>query len=59
MRCAFVHPEVFDIDDNGDPVADAPPDRLSDEDMISLAKVCPNEAIVVERSGTYLVGGTD
>lgn len=59
MRCVYVAPKAFYTDDQGNPVANPATDQLCEEDLIALAQLCPNDAIVLERDGVRLVGRID
>ena len=56
QRCLYLAPAVFDLDANGQAeVVDAA--GLPEEELIEVARQCPNFAITVLRDGQVVVGG--
>ena len=56
QRCLYLAPAVFDLNGNGQAeVID--PAGLPDEELIEVARQCPNFAITVLRDGHVVVGG--
>lgn len=55
QRCVYLAPAVFALNDVGQAeVLD--PAALPEEDLIAVARQCPNFAITVIRDGTVIVG---
>lgn len=55
QRCVYLAPGVFRLNDVGQAeVADAA--AVSEEQLIDIARQCPNFAIVVVRDGDVIVG---
>jgi len=56
QRCVYLAPAVFDLNANGQAeVLEA--GALSDDELIAVARQCPNFAITVLRDGEVVVGG--
>jgi ferredoxin len=55
QRCVYLAPATFDLNANGQAeVLDT--GALSDDDLIEVARQCPNFAITVRRDGEVVVG---
>ena len=55
MRCTYLAPAMFEIDERGiSYVKD--PSALPEDEAIAVAEQCPNVAIVVVRDGETIVG---
>jgi ferredoxin len=56
QRCAYLAPAVFELNAAGQAeVLD--PAAVPDEQLVEVARQCPNFAITVVRDGEVLVGG--
>ena len=56
QRCVYLAPAAFDLNANGQAeVVDA--GALSEDELIEVARQCPNFAITVRRDGEVIVGG--
>jgi ferredoxin len=56
QRCAYLAPAVFELNAAGQAeVLD--PASVPDEQLVEVARQCPNFAITVVRDGEVLVGG--
>jgi ferredoxin len=56
QRCIYLAPKVFELNAAGQAeVLD--PASVLEEDLITVARQCPNFAITVIRDGEVLVGG--
>ena len=56
QRCVYLAPAVFDLNAGGQAeVVDAT--ALAEEQLVEIARQCPNFAITVVRDGVVLVGG--
>ncbi len=55
QRCVYLAPDVFTLNDLGQAEVLDPGARSEDE-LIEIARQCPNFAIIVKRDGQVLVG---
>lgn len=56
QRCAYLAPAAFELNAAGQAeVLDS--GTLSEEEIVAVARQCPNFAITVVRNGEVLVGG--
>jgi ferredoxin len=56
QRCAYLAPAVFEL--NADGQADViDPGALSEDEIVAVARQCPNFAITVVRDGEVVAGG--
>ena len=56
QRCVYLKPDIFEMGEDGFARAKPVAGRELEEEIIQVARQCPNYAIIVRRDGEVIVG---